>query len=141
MKTFSPVLALFLATAALAAPAKKPLVFDHLALGNVVRILSARSSAPVTITAHATSPITGDFSHFSLREGLDEAAAQAGLEVVALGKTNAAGFLLRVPKAVAAPKVAVLPPAVDRRAELLKQREALRQSEAALAASANSPTP
>ena len=140
MKTFSPVLALFLATAALGAPVKKPLVFDHLALGNVVRIISARSSAPVTITAHATSPITGDFSHFSLREGLDEAAAQAGLEVVALGKNNAAGFLLRVPKVVAVPKAAAAP-AVDRRAELLKQREALRQSEADLAADANRAAP
>ena len=140
MKTFSPFLVLFLAAAALAAPVKKPLVFDHLALGNVVRIISARYSAPVTIAAHASSPITGDFSHFGLREGLNEAAAQAGLEVVALGKNDAAGFLLRVPKAVAAPPVAAVT-APDRRAELLKQRAALRQSEADLAAAATSSAP
>ncbi len=137
MKTFSPVLAFIIfAVAAMAAPVRNPLVFDHLALGNVVRIISARYGAPVTISAHAASPVTGDFSHLGLREGLNEAAAQAGLEVVALGKTDAAGYLLRLPKAVAPPKLDA-PSAADRRAQLIKQREALRQAEADEAAKAN----
>jgi hypothetical protein len=133
MRTFSPLLALFLALSAGAAPAKNPLRFEHLPLGNVVRIIAARSGVPVTITAQATSPITGDFSGLSLHDGLEEVAAQAGLEVVALGKTDAAGFLLRLPKGVPA-SPAPVDSAAQRRAALLKQRAALQRSEADLKA-------
>jgi hypothetical protein len=98
MKTFLPVLALFLGVTAMAAPARKPLQFEHLPLGNVVRIISARYQIPVTIKANAKAPISGDFSRLDLRQGLGEAAAQAGLELVALGKTDKDGFLLRLPK-------------------------------------------
>ena len=135
MRTFSPILALFLAATGLAAPIKNPMRFDHLPLGNVVRIISARYRVPVTITAHATSPITGDFSGLSLHDGLDEVAAQAGLEVVALGKTDAAGFLLRLPKVVPPPPGPV-ESAAARRAALLKQRADLQRSEADLKANA-----
>ena len=64
----------------------------------MVRIISARYQIPVTIKANAKAPISGDFSRLDLRQGLGEAAAQAGLELVALGKTDKDGFLLRLPK-------------------------------------------
>ena len=87
----------------MAAPIGNPLRFDHLPLGNAVRILSARASVPVTIKANAKAPVTGDFSRLDLRPALAEAAAQAGLELVVLGKTDADGFLLRLPKVPVAP--------------------------------------
>jgi outer membrane protein TolC len=55
--------------------------------------------------------------------------------VVALGKTDAAGFLLRLPKVVPPPPGPV-ESAAARRAALLKQRADLQRSEADLKANA-----
>lgn len=113
--TFPLILALLVGSST---PA--PMFFNHTLLGNVLRAVSARFHAHIALTAEAKAPITGDFSHLNLQECLDEAARQAGLEVVALGKTPADGYELRRPD-----KAAAEADAARRRAELLRQRALL----------------
>ena len=129
MRISSPILAfLTFAAAAAGSGASAPLHFDNMPLGNVVRILSARYHAPVTLTAGAQAPITGDLTGMDVRQALAEAARQAGLVVVALGTNPADGFSLGPPP----------PPgpgpdkdgvdtaaAARRRAELLRRRAEL----------------
>jgi hypothetical protein len=148
MKLSSLVPALFLAALTAVAnepgsPGPPPLKFEQMPLGNVVRVLSARFKAPVTVTAHASAPITGDFSALDCRQALTEAARQAGLVVVPGGSDTAAGFVLEPPGSQA-PVVQIEPnpdlnaggstsaetktgleAAAARRAELLRQRTAL----------------
>lgn len=105
------------------APIPPPLQFDHVALGNVSRVISARFHAPVTLFAGAKVPITGDFSKLDLDGCLAEAAKQAGLVVKPLGKLPKDGYALQEP-----PKVdptAVLADAAKRRDALLKERALL----------------
>jgi hypothetical protein len=161
MKTFLPLFAIFLAAAAMAAGKTIALQFERVPLGNVVRILSARFRAQVTIAAQSAAPITGDFSGLTLRQALAAAAAQAGLEVVPLGTGDASGYLLQKGPGLrqadaksAAPKMPSTGPeqagpaearialaiAAGRRAALLKQRTQLQQSASRMqAAAANSP--
>jgi hypothetical protein len=117
--------------------------FDHMALGNVARLLSARFSTPVTLAAGAKAPISGDFSGFNVRQALDAAAQQAGLVVVPLGADDAAGFSLMFPpdaaKTAAAPDAVVKSGAevrtelelADRRRELLLRKRAALLEDAA----------
>jgi len=133
------------APAAAAAPAAA-LHFNAMPLGNVARVLSARYSAPVTIAAHATAPVTGDFSGLSLRQALTAAARQAGLVLVPLGATDSAGFSLSLPAdaavnasaaAAAAPRTnsdtqGDLAKAERRREQLFRQRAALLDAAAQL---------
>lgn len=72
-----------------------PLHFNRTALGNVVRLLSAKYRATVSVAANARAPVTGDFSALTLRAALAEAARQAGLTVVALGSRDSDGFRLQ----------------------------------------------
>jgi len=119
---------LFLALLAPAAP--PPLHFEHLPLGSVARVLSARFHVPITLLAKATSPVSGDFSGMDLRQALDAAARQTGLEA----RPEGAGFVLG-PKLQTAPATVALPPppsapppalsAAQRREALLRQRAAL----------------
>jgi hypothetical protein len=148
MKISSLVPALFLAALTAGAsepksPLPPPLRFEKMPLGNVVRVLSARFHAPVTVAAQATVPITGDFSALDFPRALTEAARQAGLVVVPAGPDAAAGYVLE-PPAKPDPSVALGPKpdagaggltlveikagleaAAGRRAELLRQRAAL----------------
>ncbi len=131
--------------ATVAAPSAAPLRFSAMPLGNVARVLSARYSAPVTITAHATAPVTGDFSGLSLRQALTAAARQAGLVLVPMGATDSAGFSLSLPSD-AAPSPAAgaasaktssetqgdLAQAERRREQLFRQRAALLDAAAQL---------
>jgi hypothetical protein len=130
----SPFFLLFLlltpAGFAAAAPAAMPaaaLHFDRMQLGNVARVLSARFRTPVTITANASAPISGDFSSLDLAQALREAARQAGLVVLPAAPGGQAGFTLGVAPAAAGPSPSQ--PALDaaqrRREELLKQRAVL----------------
>jgi len=149
MKTFLPTIVIFLAAAALAHANTIPLRFERVPLGNVVRILSARFRAQVTIAAQSAAPITGDFSDLTLPQALAAAAAQAGLEVVPLGAGDASGYLLKKGSDLcpaeaksAGPKVLSADPAqagpadakialviaAGRRAALLKQRTQLQQN-------------
>jgi hypothetical protein len=148
MKLSSLVPALFLAALTAVAsepqsPISPPLRFEKMPLGNVVRVLSARFNAPVTVVAHASAPVTGDFSALDFRHALTEAARQAGLVVVPVGSDAAAGFILEPPGDPGSPVqigpkpvlaaggltpveiVTGLQAAADRRAELLRQRAAL----------------
>ena len=134
MKLFSSALAFFLAavTAGAAGPTVPALRFDKVPLGNVVRILSARFSAPVTITANARAPITGDFSGLAVGAALTAVARQAGLIARPLGAKASAGFVLEpppVPPPGPTPaEIALgLQAAARRRAALLQQRTALMQ--------------
>jgi len=78
MRISSPILAfLTFAAAAAGSGASAPLHIDNMPLGNVVRILSARYHAPVTLTAGAQAPITGDLTGMDVRQALAEAARQA----------------------------------------------------------------
>lgn len=104
--------------------------FDKMPLGNVVRVLSARFGVPVTITAKATAPISGDFSSLDLDHALGEAAKQAGLVVQPRGADPKAARILSPPEAKPpgpspAEVKAVLEAADKRRAELLRQRAVL----------------
>ena len=128
------------------------LKFDRMKLGNVARILSARMNVPVTIEAKADAEITGDYGHMDLRRALSDAAGQAGLVVVALGRDGLDGYTMMTPTAVAKldrnPRGAidavmlVARPAADpedrrgflleaarKRAELLKRRQTLLEAE------------
>ncbi len=128
MKLFCLLFALMLPASA-ATPAKPArLKFDQVALGNVIRILSARFHAPVTIVARSGSPVSGDFTALGLNAALARAATQAGLEVVSLGASPAAGYLLR-PPASGAPISAQPGLGEVRRAILLQQRAALVRAE------------
>jgi hypothetical protein len=162
MKTFLPLLAIFLAAATPAPAEAIPLRFEHVPLGNVVRIISARFRFQVTVTAQSTAPITGDFSGLTPRQALAAAAAQAGLEVVALGADDASGFLLKKgpglhppgaksgdtkinstdpdPVGPADAKIA-LAIAAARRAALLKQRAQLQQNAVRLEVGGADPAP
>ena len=129
-----------------------PLKFEKMKLGNVARVLSARLNVPVTIEAKADALVTGDYSHMDLRRSLSDAAAQAGLVVVALGRDGLDGYTLMTPSAISKrdrnPRGAVdavmlvARPAADpediraflldaakRRAFLLKQRQTLLEAE------------
>jgi hypothetical protein len=75
-----------------AAAAPLPMVFRETPLGNVVRVFSARFGVPFTIEANAKAPITGDFHDMDLTAAVNEAARQAGLFALPLGKDPAAGF-------------------------------------------------
>jgi hypothetical protein len=132
--------------ATVAAPPATALRFSAMPLGNVARVLSARYCAPVTITAHATAPVTGDFSGLSLRQALTAAARQAGLMLVPMGATDSAGFSLSLPSdaAPSAPAPAAASPkssseaqgdlaqAQRRREQLFRQRAALLDAAAQL---------
>jgi hypothetical protein len=88
-----------------AAPALA-LKFSKVPLGNVMRVLSARYGVPFTIEANATAPITGDFAGLDLPAAVAEAARQAGLHPIPLGKDATAGFRLSLhpaPNAAASP--------------------------------------
>ena len=132
MKIFPFLLAfLICGNAAIGSGPALPLRFHHMPLGNVVRVLSARFHAQVTITAGATAPVTGDFTGMDLPHALAEAARQAGLVVVALGADPKAGFELEPP-----PPTPPAPPpnvateaaaAARRRAELLRRQAELIQ--------------
>jgi hypothetical protein len=149
--------ALFLAAAPVVwaqgpAPAPKPalpalaLHFEKVALGNVLRVISAKFNVPITITSNATTGVSGDFANLTLEQALDQAARQAGLVVVALGKTQKEGFSLDLPtpgKEIDAgarsqpglpEEKAALAAAAERRAELLKKRKALTDQQAQPAA-------
>lgn len=78
-----------------------PLKFVKMKLGNVARVFSARMNLPVTIEAKADAAITGDYSHMDLRRALSDAAGQAGLVVVALGRDGLDGYTMMTPTAVA----------------------------------------
>lgn len=109
--------------AASALPGSLPLTFDHVALGNVSRVLSARYHAPLTLYAGAKAPISGDFSKLDLDATLAEVARQAGLVVKPLGKSPTDGYALQEP-----PKpdpAAILAAAAKRRDALLKERALL----------------
>ena len=93
--------------------------FEKMPLGNVVRILSARFSTPVTIAANARAPITGDFSAMDLPRALGAASRQAGLIVVPLGPVASAGFALEPPPAV--PTGGTREALLKKRADLLEQ--------------------
>ena len=134
MKLFAPVPLLFFAllpaAGASGEPAPPPLRFEKIPLGNVALILSARFNAPVTITANARAPITGDFSGLDLGAALTEAGRQAGLIARPLGAGASAGFVLEPPGAEdpsPAEVARALASAARRRAELLRQRAALIQ--------------
>jgi len=120
------MISVLLCWALLAPPAPPPLHFDHLPLGSVARVLSARFHAPITILAKATMPVSGDFSGMDLRQAIEAAARQTGLEA----RPEGAGFVLG-PK-LPIPAATILPPpppaassASQRREELLRQRAAL----------------
>jgi len=118
-------------TTVAAAPA--PLRFDHAPLGNVIRVLSARYSAPVTLALRAKSPITGDFSGLGFRPALSAIAAQAGLVATPLGADDRAGYLLALPVIAASepgPKASSPPNGTASQAALAiasRQREQLLQ--------------
>ena len=121
------------------APAGIALRFERVALGNVVRVISAKFNVPITIAANATVPVTGDFSNLTLDKVLEQAASQAGLVSVALGKSAKDGFSLEIPanKAqgdeatpISPGEKAALAAAAERRAELLRKRKALLDQEA-----------
>jgi hypothetical protein len=124
----------FSALAAAGAPdaATPPLRFAALPLANVALILSARFRVPITITAHARAPITGDFTHLDLGAALTEAGRQAGLVARPLGPVPAAGFLLEAPPPPPRPEEVAsgLADAARRRAILLRQRAVLLQAAA-----------
>ena len=121
-----------------------PMRFSQVPLGNVMRVMSARYGVPFTIEANAAAPISGDFRKLDLKAAVAEAARQAGLFAIPLGKDASAGFRLSLhPPAAPNPiepsplAVAPAPPAVSnpsaappadparRRAELLQQRARL----------------
>jgi hypothetical protein len=134
MKLFSAVLAFFLAAAAAGANGGPALRFARVPLGNVALVLSARFQVPVTITTNARAPITGDFSGLDLAAALAAAAAQAGLIARRLAPDAGGGYILEPPPSgePTAQEVAQgLQAAARRRAELLRQRAALLQPEAA----------
>ena len=131
-----------------AAARQLPMRFDHVLLGNVARILSARYGVTVSIAANSKAPISGDFSSYDLKSSIAECARQAGLAVVPLGAKLSDGFSLELPKQPAAVKIAdgndvtsadqkaavqaALAEAAARRAKLLLQRNALVEQESAL---------
>ncbi len=112
-----------------------PLHFDHLPLGSVARVLSAKYQVSITILANATAPVTGDFSQLSISQALTLAAAQAGLVV----RPEGTGWMIgpKLPDGAekpARPEVALHPGAAERRAALLRQRAELLQQAAKLTA-------
>lgn len=122
-----------------------PLRFDHAPLGNVIRVLSARFGAPVTLVgAKATTPITGDFAGLGLRPALAAAAAQAGLVVSPVGPDDRAGYALGPPppagetsaatpiEGTAAQAQAALAAAARERERLLRLRAQLQDAAARL---------
>lgn len=119
-----------------------PLQFNHMPLGNVVRVISARFHTPVTILAGALVPVTGNFTGMDARQALEEAARQAGLTVVPLGAKASAGFLLEAPPPS---KPGPSAPATDSatvaslRAELLQRRAELAKEASRL--NADEPAP
>jgi hypothetical protein len=99
--------------------------------------------ASITITANATAPVTGDFSKLEPAAALAEAARQAGLVVVALGKSPQDGFSLTKPQAPsearkpenrddAAAAQAALAEAERRREALLRRKAELLAKESQL---------
>jgi len=134
---------------AAAAAAALPMVFRGTPLGNVVRVLSARFGVPFTVEANAKAPITGDFHDMDLTAAVNEAARQAGLFALPLGKDPAAGFRFAAhpPPPPEAPK----PPAPQPEEMVVSQassvseaariRAALLQKRAQLEAAASGQTP
>jgi hypothetical protein len=131
---------LLLALAAVA----PPLHFDHLPLGSVARVLSARYQTSITILANATAPVTGDFSQLTIIQALTRAAAQAGMEV----RPDGTGFIIgpKLPKAApptpdgwsatsgrAGSNAPAISPA-EQRAALLRRRTELLEQAAKLTA-------
>jgi hypothetical protein len=114
---------LFAAAPALAAAAPPPLCFARAPLGNVVRVISARYGATVTLAAGAAAPISGDFSGLGLRAALAAAARQAGLVVVANGPDSSGAF--RIERPPPPPPRAALAAEAARRAALLDERRRL----------------
>jgi hypothetical protein len=112
------------------AAAAAPLHFDHLPLGSVARVLSARFQTPITILAQAASPVTGDFSQLTLNQSLTLAADQVGLVVRAEG----AGFIIgpKLPDPPVKTDPVVSP--AERRAALLRRRTELLEQAAKLRA-------
>jgi hypothetical protein len=90
-----------------------PMKFDKVPLGNVLRVLSARFGVPFAIEAGAKAPITGDFHTMDLKSAVAEAARQAGLFAIPLGKEPSAGFRLsrNPPPAPPVPSGSISPPA------------------------------
>ena len=110
-----------------------PLHFDHLPLGSVARVLSARYQISITILSNATAPVTGDFSQLPIRQALTLAAAQAGLVVRPEGGGWTIGPKLPVTtEKPARPEVALHP--AEQRAALLRRRTELLQQAAKLTA-------
>jgi hypothetical protein len=132
-----------------AAAAALPLSFQGAPLGNVVRVFSARFGVPLTVEANAKAPISGDFHDMDLTAAVNEAARQAGLFAIPLGKDPAAGFRFSAhpPPPPEAPK----PPAprpeetvvseADASAAAARTRAALLQKRAELEAAAPAPSP
>jgi hypothetical protein len=120
-----------------------PTKFSNVPLGNVMRVFSARYGVPFAIEANAKSPITGDFHALDLQAAVAEAARQAGLFAVPLGKGLSAGYrlTLHAPAALPNPPASaatgpakaspkVLSDAGQSRAALLQERARLLEAAA-----------
>jgi hypothetical protein len=145
-----PVAAAPKPVAAARSPARKPAAlrvkFSKVALGNVVRVFSARYGAPFTIEAKAKAPITGDYTNVALPDAVTDVARQAGLYAIPMGPKPSDGYRLAVhpapapapattaPAATVAGKPAGGPadPAEEARAALLRERARLLEQAAKL---------
>jgi hypothetical protein len=127
--------------------------FFKVPLGNVLRVMSARYGVPFTIEANAVAPISGDFHLLDLKAAVAEAARQAGLFAIPLGKEDSSGFRLSLhPPAAPNPiepslaAAALAPPAVSRpgvpdATDPVRRRAALLQQRARLLAAAGQRDP